>query len=137
MLRRHSRRLAVALAVLVVATGAGTAYAAWSARTSPGSSSFAGAPDWTPPAVSAATIKKSSTGYSAGYVKPGGQYYVYAQVATDTGNPPSGLSGVTANLASVTSGQAAAALSTGSYSVEGATYNYRAGPFTVSAAAGN
>jgi hypothetical protein len=133
---RRPRKVA-ALATLVMALGGGSAYAAWSATTSPPPASFSGAPDWTPPAVTAAAIKKSTSGYSAGYVRPGGQYYVYAQVATDTGNPPSGLAGVTSNLTGLTSGQSAAALSAGTYSVEGVTYKYRAGPFTVSAAAGN
>jgi hypothetical protein len=61
-------------------------------------------------------------------------------VAADTGNPASGIAspgGVAANLVNITSGQSAAALTSGSFASMGTSYNYRAGPFTVSAAAGN
>jgi hypothetical protein len=138
MWRRRSRRLTLAVALLVVIAGAGSAYAAWSATTSPPSASFSGAPDWTAPVVSSAGIQKggaTTPGWSAGYVKPGGQYYAYSQVAADTGSPASGIAtgGVTAGLTALTSGQTAAAFTAGSYSSQGSTFNYRAGPFTVGA----
>lgn len=45
-----------------------------------------------------------------GFIRPGGTYNLYAQVA-DTGSPASGGSTVTANLSSIASGQTAASLS--------------------------
>jgi hypothetical protein len=137
---RRSRHAAAALAVLAAAAASGTAYAAFSATTNAPAASFAGAPDWTPPALSATGIQKGGSttpGWAAGYVKPGGQYYVYAQVAADTGSPASGVASPIANLSNLTSGQTAATSTAGSYSSQGATYNYRGGPFTVSAAAGS
>jgi hypothetical protein len=135
------RRSVIAAIALVVALGAGSAYAAFSARTSPPAASFTGAPDWTPPALTATAVQKggaTAAGWSAGYVKPGGQYYVYAQVAADTGSPASGLASPLGDLSALTSGQTAASFGTaGSYSSQGSTYNYRAGPFTVSAAEGS
>ena len=96
-------------------------------RTSSASHSVQSHPDWTPPSVDRSAIAKS-TGYLANSVKQGGTYYVYANV-TDTGNPPSGLSlapaGVKANEGAVTAGQTNVALTAGSYSVNGQTYNYR------------
>ena len=142
MWRRRSRRGAAALVALVLSAGAGTAYAAWTATTGPPAATFSGAPDWSPPAVTATGIQKAGTnpGYSAGYVRPGGQYYVYARVTADTGSPASGIltpGGITANLAGLTTGQPSAALTSGSYTSQSASYNYRVGPFTVSAAAGS
>jgi hypothetical protein len=135
------KRAAAALAVLVVgATATGSAYAAFGATTSPPAATFSGAPDWTPPALSATTVQKGGTttpGWFGGYVKPGGQYYVYSQVAADMGSPASGIAAPTANLSNLTSGQTAAAFTAGTYGSQGATYNYRGGPFTVSAAAGS
>ncbi|MEA2428679.1 MAG: hypothetical protein QOF37_2307 [Thermoleophilaceae bacterium] len=143
MARRRRRSIGTALAVLAVSAGASTAYAAWSATTGPPAASFASLPDWTVPTASPVAIQKggaTTAGYANGYVKPGGQYYVYSQVAADTGNPASGIAspgGVAANLVNITSGQSAAALTSGSFASMGTSYNYRAGPFTVSAAAGN
>ena len=137
---RFRRKGTAAVLTAIAAGSAGTAYAAFSATTSPPSASFSGAPDWTPPALSATAVQKGGTtapGWSGGFVKPGGQYYVYAQVAADTGSPASGLVAPTANLANLTSGQTAAAFTAGTYSSQGSSYNYRSGPFTVSAAAGD
>jgi hypothetical protein len=80
-------------------------------------------PDTTPPTVSAAVVDKS-TGDTPGYVKQGGQYYVYANV-TDPGPNPSGVSTVTANVTTVTTGTVASAMTPGTYTVSGVSYNYR------------
>jgi hypothetical protein len=133
------RSLAAGIAVLALA-GGGTAYAAWNATTGPPSASFSGAPDWTPPALTSTAVQKGGTttpGWYGGYVKPGGQYYVYSQVAADTGSPASGLAAPIADLSNLTSGQTGAAFTAGTYSSQGSTYNYRGGPFTVSATAGS
>jgi hypothetical protein len=81
------------------------------------------------PAVAAATIDKS-TGGTAGYVKQGGTYFVYANV-TGSGSPPAGVSSLTADVSAVTPGQTAVALSSGSYTVGGQSYNYRSAQLTA------
>jgi hypothetical protein len=86
-------------------------------------------PDTTPPIVSAAVINKS-TGDTPGYVKQGGQYYVYANV-TDPGANASGVSTVTANVTTVTTGTVASAMTQGTYSVGAVSYNYRSALLTA------
>jgi hypothetical protein len=49
----------------------------------------------------------------------------------DTGNPASGISSVTANVSNITAGQTAVALSSGSFSAEGSSYNYRSASLTA------
>ncbi len=65
-----------------------------------------------------------SAGGAAGSIKQGGTYYVYANV-TGSGTPPAGLGSLTADVSAITTGQTAAALSSGSYTVDGQSYNYR------------
>ncbi|MDP9336939.1 MAG: hypothetical protein M3Q30_27000, partial [Actinomycetota bacterium] len=86
-------------------------------------------PDTTPPTASAAVINKS-TGDTPGYVKQGGQYYVYANV-TDPGSNASGVSTVTANVTTVTTGAVASAMTPGTYTVGAVSYNYRSAPLTA------
>jgi hypothetical protein len=86
--------------------------------------------DFLAPTAGASAIGKSQGGLS-GYVKAGGTYYVYANV-TESGNPPSGIASVKANVSTLTSGQTAVALSAGSYSVDGDSYNYRSAQLTAS-----
>jgi hypothetical protein len=81
------------------------------------------------PTVAAATIAKS-TGGTAGYVKQGGTYYVYANVS-GSGTPPAGVSSLTADVSSVTTSQTAASLSSGSWTVGGQSYNYRSAQLTA------
>jgi hypothetical protein len=81
------------------------------------------------PSVTAAAIAKTQGG-TAGFIKQGGTYYVYANV-TDGG---SGVATVTANVNTVTTGQTAAPLSAGSYTAGGVTYNYRSAQLTANAA---
>jgi hypothetical protein len=89
--------------------------------------SFATAADWTAPTVSSAVISKTP-GYLGGKVRQSSptnlSYYIYANVS-DSGNPASGVSTVTANVSNITSGSASVSLASGSYSVEGVSYNYR------------
>ena len=128
------RRCAWALLVAVPAlAGLGVQFSAasFTARsTNPGSALSAKA-DWSPPAAGASVIGKS-TGGSAGYIKQGATYYVYANVA-DSGNPAAGTASVTADVSSITTGQTAATLVAGSYTVDGATYNYRSAALTANA----
>jgi hypothetical protein len=88
--------------------------------------------DTTPPAVSSTVISKT-TPYLPGYIRQGGTYYVYANVA-DAGCAPSGIATVTANVSTITTGATAVALVMGSYTVGGVTYNYRSASRTANAA---
>ncbi|HEX3975717.1 MAG TPA: hypothetical protein VHW96_05600 [Solirubrobacteraceae bacterium] len=81
------------------------------------------------PVVSGAVIAKSAGGVS-GAIKQGGTYYVYAN-ATGSGTPPAGLAGLTADVSTVTTGETAAALSSGSYTIGGQSYNHRSAQLTA------
>lgn len=81
------------------------------------------------PAVSTAVIAKSAGGVS-GYIKQGGTYYVYANV-TGSGTPPAGLATLTADVSAVSTGQIAATLTSGTYTIDGQTYNYRSAQLTA------
>ena len=81
------------------------------------------------PTVAAATIAKSAGG-NAGYIKQGGTYYVYANVS-GSGTPPAGVSSVTSDVSNVTAGQTATSLTSGSYTVDGQSYNYRSAQLTA------
>lgn len=85
--------------------------------------------DFVAPSAEASTIAKSQGGV-AGYIRAGGAYYVYANV-TESGNPASGIASVKADVSSVTPGQTAAALSAGSYTAGGVSYNYRSAQLTA------
>ena len=87
--------------------------------------------DTVPPAVSSTVIAKTGQ-YVDGFVRQGGTYFVYANVA-DGGCAPSGIASVTANVATVTTGATAVALAPGSYSVGGVAYNYRSASRTADA----
>ena len=118
-------RLPLALALIA---GVPAALAAFTGATS-AANTIATAADWTAPSVGSTVIAKQ-TGYLAGSIKQGGTYYVYANVA-DSGNPASGISTVKTDVSAVTTGQTAATLTSGSYSVNGTTYSYRSGALTA------
>jgi hypothetical protein len=130
--RPEFRLLAIVLGLgLALGVGGGATYAAFSATTSNSGNSLASAADWTAPAVGTSVIAKN-TGYSAGFIAQGTVYRIYANV-TDSGNPSSGVSTVTANVSNITTGQTAVTLSSGSFSAEGVSYNYRSGTVTANA----
>jgi hypothetical protein len=81
------------------------------------------------PTVAGAVIAKSAGGVP-GAIKQSGTYYVYANV-TGSGTPPAGLASLTADVSAITTGQTAAALSSGSYTVDGQSYNYRSAQLTA------
>jgi hypothetical protein len=87
------------------------------------------ATDFLAPTVTETIIAKT-TGGIAGTIRKGGTYYVFAN-ATDTGNPASGVSTIKANVNSITSGTTAAALSAGTFTVEGKTYTRRSASLTA------
>jgi hypothetical protein len=122
---RGRRKLLLAAAVLAGLSllGGQASLARFTSQTSSSGNSIGAAPDWVAPTVSATVISKSP-GYSAGFVKQGGTYFVYAN-ATDAGSPASGISSVTANLSAITTGATAVALVAGSYSAEDVAYGYR------------
>jgi hypothetical protein len=129
--RRASWALVAALPVLAVA-GVELTSAAFSGGSANPANDLRARSDWSPPVASASVIAKASGG-SGGYIRPGASYHVYATV-TDSGNPPSGTSTVTADVSSVTSGQTAAPLLSGSFSVDGGTYTHRSAALTANAA---
>lgn len=90
--------------------------------------------DSTPPTVSAAVISKT-TGDTPGWVKQGGTYFVYANANDAAGTTGTHVvSTVSANVANVTTGQTAVALTTtgGPWTVGGVSYTYRSASITAS-----
>lgn len=87
------------------------------------------ATDFVAPTITETVIGKT-TGGIAGTIRKGGTYYVYANGA-DTGNPASGVSTIKANVSSITSGQTAATLSAGTFTVEGETFTRRSSSLTA------
>jgi hypothetical protein len=122
----------LALALLALLTSflaGGSVWAAFASKATDSGNTFAAAADWKAPTTGARAIGRVG-GATAGFVRPGGTYNVYAQ-ASDTGNPASGVSSVTANVSAITSGQTAASLSSGSFSFGGASYNRRSATLTA------
>jgi hypothetical protein len=131
--RRRQRRLALALlaALLGLATTAGVVWALYTDEAASDGNEMVAAPDWVAPSASASVIGKSQGGVP-GYIRQGGTYMVYANVS-DSGGPASGIASVTANASTVTTGQSAAALSSGSFPIGGVTYSHRSGTLTANA----
>jgi hypothetical protein len=130
-MRRRAGVAALAVVGLVTVWSllAGGTVSAYIATSTTPTNSFAAAADWTSPTISASAIGRT-TAYDTGYIKPGGIYYVYANV-TDTGNPASGTASVTADVSLLTGGQTALALTAGSYSAGGVTFNRRSAANTA------
>ena len=129
--------LGVSTVMLASMTIGGT-HGAFAGQTSAGSNIITAMPDFRGPTISRTAIAKTTAGNpigATGYLKPSATYRVYAQV-TDVGTPPSGTSTVIANAANVTAGQSSVALTAGSYTAGGQTYNYRSAVLT-SGALGN
>jgi hypothetical protein len=118
--------VAAAVAAFLLGTATLARQSVWgnfTAATSNPGNSITAATDFRAPTASAATIGKTAGGIG-GQIKKGGTYYVYAN-ATDSGNPASGISSVTANVSTITTGSTAVALSAGSFTSAGVTYGYR------------
>ena len=125
------RRSAVLLALLLVVVSAGTAFAVFTQSEPVPANTFSTKADWAAPSASTSVIAKT-VGYTAGQIKQGATYYVYANI-TDAGNPASGVSSATANVSSIDSGITAATLTAGTYSVEGVSYNHRSASLSANA----
>lgn len=124
----RARPLSIAAgAAVVVAIGFGAitpSFASFSSRADNAGNSITAASDFRAPQVTAVALGKASGG-TPGFVKQGGSYFVYANVAADTGNPASGTASVTADASNFTAGATAVSLVAGAYSAGGASYNYR------------
>lgn len=124
--------VAAAIAAFLLGTAATARQSVWGNFTSTApnaGNSITAAADFRAPSASASTIGKTAGGI-VGQIKKGGTYYVYANVS-DTGNPASGVSTVTANVSSITSGSTAVALAAGSYTAGGVSYGYRSAALTA------
>lgn len=130
---RHLLTLIV-LGTVLTGVGVGVTHAAFSTTTSNPGDVITARPDWLPPTISATAVAKNS-GYSSGYVKQGGSYYVYANVTDPTSNPAAGVASVTADSSSLTTGATALALSSsgGPWTYGGVSYNYRSALQTANA----
>lgn len=132
-MKRASRSIAaLALAGLGSLALGTVALAAFASATQNEGNVVTAAPDFRAPVVGAAVVGKTQGG-AVGYVKNGGTYYVYANVAADTGNPASGLAAVKADVGGITAGASAVELVAGSYSAGGTTYNFRSAAQTADA----
>ena len=131
--RRRPRLIAAGLLAVLLgsASACGVVWAAYTGSSGSSGNEFVAAPDWVAPVASSSVIGKSQGGVP-GYIRQGGAYNVYANVS-DSGAPASGISTVTADAGSITTGQGAAALSAGSFSFGGTAYNYRSGGLTAKA----
>lgn len=130
-MRRWRRSPALGAALLAGLAVAGTTSATFAGQTSSTSNHVTAAPDFRAPTAGASIVGKSSP-YLAGEIKQGGTYHVYAN-ASDTGNPASNISSITADVSAITSGQTAVALTSGSFSAEGVSYGYRSAALTANA----
>jgi hypothetical protein len=133
MNRRRLRNVALVVAFgVALGIGGGATYAAFSWTTANGANTLAAAPDWTGPTGTTVIATAGST--TSGTINPSSAYFVYANV-TDTGNPASGISTVTANVTNITTGQSAAALTTtgGPFTIDGVSYAYRSASLTANA----
>jgi len=124
--------VAATIAAVLLGSAALARQSVWgnfTAKTPSSGNSITAATDFRAPTASASVIAKTAGGI-VGQIKKSGTYYVYAN-ATDTGNPASGVSTVTANVNTITSGSTAVALGAGSFSAGGVSYGYRSAALTA------
>ena len=104
MRRPFTIGLAGAVAVAALAAGAVQfSSAAFVSNSSNRANAVTAKADWSAPVAGSFAIAKS-TGGVPGFIRQGGSYAVYANVA-DAGNPASGASSVTADVSALTGGQ--------------------------------
>ena len=133
--RRRFTAAAIVFGLGMLASGAfGVTWATFAATTSNSGNSFSANTDFQAPSVTGPVIDRSGdcSPNTTGYVKQGGAYFVYSNV-TDSGNPSSGVSTVTADAHNVTTGQSSASMTTtgGPWTVAGTSYNYRSSSLTA------
>ncbi len=135
-LRKALLPLLLTLVAVLTSLAAGSGvWCAFSSKPSNAGNSITAAADFRAPTSSARALGKTLGGES-GFIRPGGTYNLFAQAA-DTGNPASGVSTVTANLSSLTSGQTAASLSSGAFSFDSVSYNRRSATLTAGSGLAN
>jgi hypothetical protein len=117
--------VAVTLAALVAIPAA---IAAFAAQAQNEGNTITAAPDFTPPAITAVALGKTEGGVT-GFVRQGGKFFVYANVAADAGNPPSGIATVKANVGEFGAGTTVT-LTAGTFTAGGVSYNYRSAEVT-------
>ena len=127
--RRLVGRVSLSLGVLLLVGGAGSEgiFGAFTKTSTNSGNAVASAADYVGPTASAAELGKAEGG-TAGYVRSGGTYHVYAQI-TDFGNPASGVASAIAS-----SSGTSAALAAGSFAFSGDSYNWRSALQTVPSA---
>jgi hypothetical protein len=128
--KRWRSGLLAFLCVALLGAALGGAFSAFTSQASNPGSSVSAAPDFRAPTVTAVIGK--TAGPPADYLRASTTYRLYANV-TDTGNPASGVNTVTANLNNITAGQTAVAMTAGSFTFDGVTYNRRSNQFTADA----
>jgi hypothetical protein len=123
-MRRRAAALLAGVTCAAVA-GAGLALASWTMPASSGTGAASAAPDFRVPVVTTAVVVPAGVTGAGGYLSPGVQFSVYANVA-DTGNPPSGVASVTANLSTLSAGSTAVPLTpcSSNCTVGAVTYGY-------------
>lgn len=131
--RRALVPLLLVLTALLASLGTGGVWCAFTDKEASAGNTITAAADFRAPSSSARAIGKAEGGV-AGFIRPGGTYSLLAQVA-DTGNPASGVSAVSANLSTLTSGQTAATLTAGTYEFDDVSYNRRTATLTAGALA--
>ena len=129
-MRRRAAALLAGVTCAAVA-GAGLALASWTTPAS-GSGTAHAAPDFRVPVVTTAVVVPTGVTGACGFVSPGAQFSVYANV-TDPGNPPSGVAAVVANLSSLSTGSTAVAITPclTACTIGAVTYGYVSAPVTA------
>jgi hypothetical protein len=127
----HGYLAAVAFvgALVCIAVSLGQTFGSFTQSAANSGNNFASASDYRAPTINRSVIAKTAGGIP-GYIRQGGTYYVYADL-TDTGNPASGISSVTSNSSTITTGATATALSSGSFSIGGLGYSHRTTSLTA------
>lgn len=118
-------------AIAMAASSIGVTQGSFASQTNEAANLITAMPDFRGPTVSSVAIGKNPVG-AIGFIRSSANYRVYANV-TDLGTPPSGTATVLANVSSVTTGEVALALTAGSFTVGGQTFNYRSATRTSNA----
>jgi hypothetical protein len=129
------RRLLLLALLLALATAAVVRSGATFTSSATNPQTAGAVADFLPPSASAAVVQKTLGGVP-GYVKPGGSYKLYANVA-DNGSPPSGVAGATADLSALTSAATTTALPAAASTIAGVTYNHATATLTAGSALAN
>ncbi len=128
--KRLTAALSAAAIGAVALVAVPVSLAAFASGAENGGDIVSAANDFRAPLVTAAAVGKSAGG-ATGFVKQGGEYFVYANVAADTGNPASGIAVVRADVSNLTTGSSAVTLTAGSFSAGGTAYGYRSAALTA------